>query len=51
MRALYLDRAGSAIWGAMKNDVRDHFAAGGAGTEFLERLESDVFTLTHIRSS
>lgn len=38
LRALYLAKAGSALWKAMKRDVRQHFDAGGAGTYLFERL-------------
>jgi hypothetical protein len=38
--ALYLDKAGASIWAAMKNDARQHFAPGGAGSRLLEGVSN-----------
>ena len=38
LRALYLAKAGAALWRVMKEDARQHLDAGGAGTYLLARL-------------
>lgn len=38
LRALYLAEAGAALWNAMKEDARQHFDGGGAGTYLIEQL-------------
>ncbi|WP_167369077.1 hypothetical protein [Methylobacterium brachiatum] len=37
-RELYGDLIGSVVWGMMKGDAREHFAAGGFGAEFAQAL-------------
>ncbi len=38
LRELYGDLIGSTVWGFMKQDGADHFAAGGAGSLLLDAL-------------
>ena len=38
LAALYADRIGQFIWGAIKDDAKDHFKAGGAGEVLIQEL-------------
>ncbi|HTN14650.1 MAG TPA: hypothetical protein VL094_07580 [Sphingomonadaceae bacterium] len=38
--SLYLDKVGAVIWGAMKDDARQHFLQGGAAARLMQGLDA-----------